>query len=81
MAFLSLLCSFMVFATCWLLLPMLAFGPLSVYFGWKSNRQAGARHPHLSRGRRLLALALAPMLIAIATMPAKIILVNATYRA
>ena len=79
MAFLSLLCSFLVLVTCWLLLPIFILGPLAIYFGWKSYKQTRARVPQLDPARRLLALT--PMFIAIATMPATIFFVNATYRA
>ncbi|VXC73314.1 hypothetical protein MASSI9I_90513 [Massilia sp. 9I] len=79
MALLSLFCSFLVFWTCWLILPMLVFGPLSVYFGWKSYRQTTERVPNMRPGRRLLAFM--PILIAIASMPASMIFLSATYRA
>ena len=79
MAVLSLLCSVALVFTVWLILPIFILGPLGIYFGWKSFRQASARRPTPSTGRRLLALA--PMLLAIVTMVGMIAVVNVGYRA
>lgn len=79
MAALSLLCSFLAVFTVWLILPIFIFGPLAIYFGWKSYKRARTRLPQMSLGRRLLALA--PMLIAIATMPGTIMIISTGYRA
>lgn len=79
MAALSLLCSFAMVFTVWLILPIFILGPLGVYFGWKSFRHASMRLPTPSPGRRLLALG--PMLLAIVTMVGMIAVVNVGYRA
>jgi len=79
MALLSLFCSVAMVFTVWLILPILVFGPLGIYFGWKSFRQVSKRLPTPSPGRRLLALA--PMLLAIVTMVGMITVINVGYRA
>ncbi|GAB3378026.1 hypothetical protein [Massilia agri] len=79
MAVLSLLCSVALVFTVWLILPIFILGPLGIYFGWKSFRQASTRLPTPSPGRRLLALT--PMLLAIVTMVGMIAVVNVGYRA
>ena len=79
MTALSLLCSFLAVFTLWLILPIFIFGPLAIYFGWKSYKRARARAPQMSLGRRLLALT--PMLIAIATMPCAMMIISTGYRA
>ncbi len=78
MAFLSLLCSFLLFLTGWLMVPFFVFGPLSIYFGWKSYKQSRARM-HGGTGMRLLALM--PMFIAIVAIPGTLIFIQATYKA
>ena len=80
MAFLSLSCSLLLVVTCWTGITFFVFGPLSIYFGWKSyKKQLAARGHRASAGVRLLALA--PMLIAVATIPLSLMFLNATYRA
>lgn len=78
MAILSLLCSLMVFVLIWAILPIFIFGPLGIYFGWKSYRRVTAGRP-VGPLRRLLALL--PMGIAIAVIPLALALVDAGYRA
>jgi len=79
MAVLSLLCSLLTVWTGWLLLPMFVFGPLAIYLGWKSYKQARARAPLMGAGRRVLALM--PMLIGITAIPGALAFLNVTYRA
>jgi hypothetical protein len=79
MALLSLLCSFFLFLTWWLVLPILVLGPLSIYFAFKSYKQAMARFPGGGIGVRLLALT--PMFTAIATFPLMVIFFNNQYQA
>ncbi len=79
MAALSLLCSLLTVWTSWLVLPLFVFGPLAIYLGWKSYKQASAHLPRMKPERRLVALA--PMLIGIAAIPGALVFLNATYRA
>lgn len=78
-AALSLLFSFLAVLTVWLILPVFIFGPLAIYFGWKSYRQARVDLPQMRLHRRLLALT--PLLIAIVTMPGMMMVVSSGYRA
>lgn len=78
MAILSLLCSLLVFVLIWAILPIFVFGPLGIYFGWKSYRRVTAGRP-VGPMRRLLALL--PMCIAIAVIPLAMAIVQTTYRA
>lgn len=55
------------------------FGPLSLYFGWKSYRQTAERVSQMGLSMRLLALT--PLVIAIATIPLTLMFMQAAYRA
>jgi len=79
MASLSLMCSLLVFLTSWAVLPIFVFIPLAIWCGWRSYRQAAARHPAPGMGRRLLALV--PLGVAIATIPLVVLFFQHGYRA
>ncbi|GGY36256.1 hypothetical protein GCM10007387_18210 [Pseudoduganella albidiflava] len=79
MAFLSLLCSLLLFVTGWAVLPFFVLCPLAIYLGVRSYKQLMVRNPRAGRGRRLLALM--PLFIAIAAIPLTLAFISATYRA
>lgn len=79
MAFLSLLCSLLLFVTGWAVLPFFVLGPLAIYLGVRSYKQSMGRNPRAGRGRRLIALM--PLFTAIAAIPLTLVFISATYRA
>lgn len=79
MAFLSLACSLLLFLTGWTVLSFFIFGPLGIYFAWRSYRRTRTLLRPFSTGRRLLALT--PLFIAIAVIPLTLMFISATYRA
>lgn len=79
LAFLSLLCSFLLFLTGWTVVTFFILGPLAIYLAWKSYKEVSERIHRGGSGSRLLALA--SLLIAIAAIPLTLMFINATYRA
>ncbi|WP_426103291.1 hypothetical protein [Massilia sp. TSP1-1-2] len=78
-AILSLFCSFLMFLTAWLVLPLLVLLPVSIFFGWKGYRETITTYPEAGILVRLLAMA--PILVAIATVPLALLFINANYQA
>lgn len=78
-ALFSLLCSFFIFLTAWLVLPLLVLFPLALFFAMKFYKRTMHRYPAASNWQRLLALL--PLFIAIASIPLSLIFINANYRA
>jgi hypothetical protein len=78
-AALSLLCSFLLFLTFWLVVPIFVLPPLSIYFAFRFYKKVAACRGGSSVLVRVLALI--PMAVALAVPPAIYAFFEGTYRA
>lgn len=76
---LSLGCSFMMFVTAWLVLPLLVLFPLAIFFAMKGYKELVVSYPNANIALRLVMLT--PIFIAIATIPLALMFISANYQA